>query len=522
MIRFAGRGKVFLYDVSETSGRKVKAKQMLWGDYLNVVEEVDETWAKVKWGSQRYFVKREDLTEERPLEVIFLDVGQGDSCILTSPAHGPDEKIMIIDAGVGSNTHRYLKYRFGKLKKKFKFHAAIVTHPDQDHYKGFQRIFEEENVHFERVYHNGIAERPGDDRLGATDASGRYLTDVVVTHDRMKELYRLKSRRGRMPYPKLMHTALTNGRVGAVEMLSTSHGDVVLKDGKAWMRGFAPGDSELRIEVLGPVTEPDDADPPNPRLRWFGDTPDSDGHDEGKTKNGHSVLLRLTYRDFSLLFGGDLNRPSETFLLRHYGNRGTAPRTDKQVEKMVERAAKRLRSDMMKCCHHGSSDVTDEFLEAVQPFAFVVSSGDEESHVHPRPDLLGRLGKMGRGDAPLLLCTELLRSTREFEPEALRKALAKTTKELDEAVATARDGLSEEEQKELDEAIRELRKARASLHRELFKRNVGVYGAITLRTDGREIVIAFRKESSSPKNRWQTYRYRMEEDGFALLGEGDH
>ena len=67
----------------------------------------------------------------------------------------------------------------------------------------------------------------------------------------------------------------------------------------------------------------------------------------------------------------------------------------------------------MKCCHHGAADVTDEFIRAVNPLAYVVSSGDEESHAHPRPDLLGRLGKLGRGDAPLILCTEILRSTRE-------------------------------------------------------------------------------------------------------------
>ena len=65
---------------------------------------------------------------------------------------------------------------------------------------------------------------------------------------------------------------------------------------------------------------------------------------------------------------------------------------------------------MMKCCHHGSADVTEEFLEATEPAAYVVSSGDEESHVHPRPDLLGLLGKKGRGIRPLVLCTEILRS----------------------------------------------------------------------------------------------------------------
>jgi len=45
--------------------------------------------------------------------------------------------------------------------------------------------------------------------------------------------------------------------------------------------------------------------------------------------------------------------------------------------------------DLLKSCHHGASDVTDEFLNATRQAAFVVASGDEEGYVHPRPDLLG-------------------------------------------------------------------------------------------------------------------------------------
>ncbi len=135
-------------------------------------------------------------------------------------------------------------------------------------------------------------------------------------------------------------------------MLSTAHG--TLEGGRSWLPGFSPGESpDLTIEVLGPVVEPDGQG--RPRLRWFGDSPGSAGRSEGKTKNGHSVLLRLRHRGFTLLLGGDLNLPAEDFLLRHYG----ALPPDRPLSDAVEPARARLRSDVMKSCHHGSADVTD-------------------------------------------------------------------------------------------------------------------------------------------------------------------
>ncbi len=64
-------------------------------------------------------------------------MGQGDGSILTIPQVGAKEKIMIIDAGLGDHMKGYLNYRFRDFKKKFSFHAAIITHPDSDHYQGF-------------------------------------------------------------------------------------------------------------------------------------------------------------------------------------------------------------------------------------------------------------------------------------------------------------------------------------------------------------------------------------------------
>jgi hypothetical protein len=320
----------------------------------------------------------------------------------------------------------------------------------------------------------------------------------VATDTQMRSLYADPTVRGAKRYPKLMQTALTSGRVSAVEMLSTQHG--TQEGGRSWLPGFSPSESpDVTIEVLGPVLEPD-ADG-RPRLRWFGDSPGSTGHDEGKTKNGHSVLLRLRYRAFTMLFGGDLNRPAEDFLLRHYG----AVAREQPLSAAVGPARGRLRSDVMKSCHHGSADVTDEFLAAVDPFAFTVSSGDQESHVHPRPDLLGRLGRHGRGPSPLILCTEILRSGREKEDEGILRRIRR----LDELIEDPTTPPAERE---------DHRTERAAAQRSLAKRNVEVYGAITMRTDGRDLVIAFRLEATragaSPK-RWQTYTFRNDPvEGF--------
>ena len=520
-IRYAKGPVVYLYDRKALdTGKNPKKKQVLWGDRLRIGADINNEWSKVKYGGNTFAIKKEDYQKERILEIIFLDVGQGDGCILTTPKDG---KVIIIDAGKGKHILNFLNWRFDDFKEKFKFHAAIITHPDKDHYLGFQKIFENKQISFEHVYHNGLMERKGDNRLGPgitkKNQSGNleiiFYTDIRPTKNDVENLYKNEEVRGKMPYPKLMRTALDSGRVDDISMLSTEHGQK--KDNRTWLPGFVspdknvapPSDSEgFTIEVLGPVFE----EKPNGKkgLRTFGD--------DGKTKNGHSILLRLQYCDFSVLFGGDLNTPAERFLMRHYGNDGKNP-TD---ESMVEKARQRFGVDMMKCCHHGASDVTDEFLEATNPIAYVVSSGDEESYVHPRPDLLGLLGKKGRGSRPLILCTELLRSTREksiLNNEIISSKInyiRKKSKAINSKISDFCEKHSRTDKiisfissntSHLYEATVEKTLKKISIH------NVETYGAINLRTDGQRAVIAFLKERSSGVNRWFFYKLEKDEKG---------
>ena len=513
MIKYAKGPVSFLYlELPNKNGKitRKRAKQLLWGDWVRVTgADKKKGWSKVKFGRKTYLMRDTDMQDERVLEIIFLDVGQGDGCILTEPGSHEDPRIVVVDAGVRSNMSGFIRWRFRDFPETGNIHAAIITHPDKDHYNGFSAVFRNKNLKIDNVYHNGLVERTGEDLLGPVD--GGYLTDIVETHADAKALLNRKSNRGGKLYPNLLKRAIDARHIGDITALTTAHGEV--EDGRTWMPGFAPSDDgPVSIEVLGPVVEPDSAG--NPRMRAFGAKPTGTAMDNGKTKNGHSVLLRLDFNGFRVLFGGDLNTSSETFLMLWYGNNQEAPPPlsgrhnllKKVGNKTVIRNAKeRLAVDLMKTCHHGSSDVTEEFLHAAHPTAFVISSGDDEGHVHPRPDLLGLLGKTGRGDRPLLLSTELSRGTREREDTKLGPRLEKLSKQIEDEAAK---GAAADADK-----LKEWRTQRRKLRDDLLKRNVGVYGAINLRTDGKDAVIAFRKEVASPTNRWFYYELERDDDG---------
>ena len=53
----------------------------------------------------------------------------------------------------------FLDQRFSAYRKGFKFHAAVITHPDEDHYFGFKAIFDSGKIKFDNVYHSGLVER---------------------------------------------------------------------------------------------------------------------------------------------------------------------------------------------------------------------------------------------------------------------------------------------------------------------------------------------------------------------------
>ena len=498
---FAGLGKkIFLY---EDSDGDTKYRQIIWGDYLEIDENRDTEngflpiiWAKRSPEKRKeLWVKESETTEERPLEIIFVDVGQGDGSVLITPEQGANERIIVIDAGESNHMCRFLNGRF-RAYRGFNFEAAVITHPDKDHYLGFKEIFQDHDIGFKRVYHNGLMELPvsgGFEKIGGTtkdvDQGVTYVNRLWQTHDEVVADFDDDSAFGRFEYPPVVHAAIQNPKIKKFEMLSTKHGKA--EGGKSFMPGLAPSnDRGYAVEVLGPVVE-EDSDG-ELRLRRISSY--------GKTKNGHSILLRLQYNKFNIFFGGDLNKPAEKFLIRKYTGQDKLPTGPGPVyDAVVAKARERFRSEVMKTCHHGATDVTDLFLDSVNPACFIISSGDQEGHVHPRPDLLGRLGRFGRGGAPVLLSTELQRSTKEFE------SVDKTNKLLDLV-----DDIAE------NPTDTKVGKAKEQI-KDLAANNVDTYGAIYVKTDGERLITAFKIETKSQTKKWFYFEYLIDSVGVLTV-----
>jgi len=95
----------------------------------------------------------------------------------------------------------------------------------------------------------------------------------------------------------------------------------------------------------------------------------------GSVENANSIVLLLSYGNFSMLFTGD----AET-----------------ETEDLMMRSADTLHAQVLKVGHHGSRYATSaRFLDAVAPEAAIISSGAENRYGHPAEQTLDRLRKAG-------------------------------------------------------------------------------------------------------------------------------
>lgn len=92
--------------------------------------------------------------------------------------------------------------------------------------------------------------------------------------------------------------------------------------------------------------------------------------------NNESVVGRLTFGNFAMLFTGDAEGPVEKDMVASYG--------------------KKLKCQVLKAGHHGSkTSSTADFLKLVQPESVVMSLGVNNQYGHPHEALLNRLQKQG-------------------------------------------------------------------------------------------------------------------------------
>lgn len=93
--------------------------------------------------------------------------------------------------------------------------------------------------------------------------------------------------------------------------------------------------------------------------------------------NNNSLVLKLIYKDFSMLFTGDIEKITEERLIDLYIN------------------TKELKTIVLKVAHHGSnSSSIQEFLELIEPKIALIGVGKNNLYGHPNLDVLERINDL--------------------------------------------------------------------------------------------------------------------------------
>ena len=482
-------GKVY----KKTTGSGWK-EHLIFGDYIAILNTtVRNGRVKVRARGEIGWMNVESLQQERVLEVNFVDIGQGDGCHVVTP----DDQHILIDAGKGDNMYRYISWRYNLYHKTEPLPfplLVVISHSDTDHYQGFGKIFSEKLLPISRIYHNGIVERPGEDSPFGVEKDG-YVTTLVNNTTQMKRIIEDPNKRkgSYSTYPKTLYKAWKRNPNLKFDSLSVEDG---------YMEGFEETNElngkEFSIELLGPIPEIKEG---KKVLRYFTDA--------GKTKNGHSVMMKLTYGKARILLGGDLNTEAGKFLVEYYRDKGEL---------------KKLKVDVAKACHHGSNHFHYDFLESVNSVATVISSGDEESYSHPRPDTLGAIGKTSYGAKPLIFTTELARSNKEItrgrledihkywlKRDQINKDLKKNRLKLKNAADPEKPAIRAAIKADKDR----LKKVDMDINSNLTK-----YGMINVRTDGNVMIIAQKLEVKARYGKWDIHKLHYDSSKRRFIRDG--
>lgn len=94
--------------------------------------------------------------------------------------------------------------------------------------------------------------------------------------------------------------------------------------------------------------------------------------------NNNSILAKLVYGDFSMLFTGDIEELAEKEILKLYAQNNT------------------LNCNILKVAHHGSkSSSIQEIIDKITPQIAVIGVGKSNNYGHPNQDVIARIEASG-------------------------------------------------------------------------------------------------------------------------------
>ena len=92
-----------------------------------------------------------------------------------------------------------------------------------------------------------------------------------------------------------------------------------------------------------------------------------------KNLNNNSIIARLTYKTFSMIFTGDAEKEEEDEFLKSCGN-------------------KSIKADILKIGHHGSkTSSSDELIKRIIPQIALIGVGNNNKFGHPNEEVIDRL-----------------------------------------------------------------------------------------------------------------------------------
>ena len=107
--------------------------------------------------------------------------------------------------------------------------------------------------------------------------------------------------------------------------------------------------------------------------------PNNDNLISDNVLNNNSIVCKLNYKSFSMLFTGDIEEIAEKKLLEEYKNK-----------------IQILNATILKVGHHGSkTSSTQNFIEAVNPQIVLIGVGENNKFGHPNESVIERLELLG-------------------------------------------------------------------------------------------------------------------------------
>src|ERR1044072_4629619 len=331
-----------------------------------------------KWGLA-WLRSRPPKPSGGELQVHVLDVGpiEGDSILIVSPG-GKSVLIDAGDAGKGKVVLDALKrYKVEKLD------YFIATHPHPDHIGGADEVL------------NGI-------KIGKVIDNGVDRSTPVPSPPPGKK-------KGVKPAPTPTPAKRNSKTVTA---FFDEYKDALQKSGAQYETAKQGQNDDLGGGAIRPVLGPT-------QPFFTADQMKAGGNDV----NANSIVLRLDYGDFSMLFMGDAEEQREQRLL------------GKELD---------LKATVIKIGHHGSKYATSEkFLQRVLPEAAIISDGAWNRYGHPSQSVLARLKagnvKVYRTDlqGEITLTTHGKRDSAKFYE-------IKAAKETTEDIWLGREGMKDD------------------------------------------------------------------------------